>query len=95
MEPDYDGDFWADHDENCHGTIDTKEMREEYPDGFEWTCCHKLGSEPGCKSGRHQSNPEKSKRGKYESGSENDIGTSEDSESEEDEENERNEDDNE
>lgn len=53
MEPDYHGDFWADHDENCHGTIGTDEMRETFPDGFEWTCCDKLGSEAGYKSGRH------------------------------------------
>jgi hypothetical protein len=79
MEPDYDSDFWADHDERCHGIIDSDEMRDEFPDGFVWTCCDKLGSEPGCQVGRHQSNPEKSKKGRYESESE-DIGSSENSE---------------
>ena len=29
-----DEDFWTDHDEDCHGEIDTEEMREEYPEGF-------------------------------------------------------------
>jgi hypothetical protein len=71
MEPDYESYSWADHDEDCHGTIDTNEMREDFPDGFAWTCCDKLGSEPGCKRGRHQSNPEKSKKGMWESESEN------------------------
>lgn len=63
MEPDDESDFWADHDENCHGTIDSDWAREEYPDGFVWTCCDRLGTAPGCKRGRHQSNPEKSKKG--------------------------------
>lgn len=73
LEPDFDSDFWADHDENCHGLIDTDGMREMYPEGFVWTCCEKLGSEPGCHSGLHESNPEKSKRGRYESPSEDDA----------------------
>jgi hypothetical protein len=75
LEPDYDGDFWADHDERCHGTIDTDIMREDCPDGFIWDCCDKLGSEPGCRKGYHESNPDK-KCEYYESGSE-DNGTSE------------------
>lgn len=54
MEPDYDGDFWADHDERCHGTIDSDFCREEYPDGFIWTCCEKLGSEEGCREHPHK-----------------------------------------
>jgi hypothetical protein len=45
--PDYEGDFWTDHDENCHGVIDTDDMREEYPEGFIWTCCEKSGDEEG------------------------------------------------
>ncbi|KAK3935500.1 hypothetical protein QBC46DRAFT_358212 [Diplogelasinospora grovesii] len=68
MEPDYDADIWADHDEDCHGTIDSDEMREEYPEGFTWTCCEKIGTKRGCKLGFHQSNPEKSKKGCYENG---------------------------
>ncbi|KAK3291413.1 uncharacterized protein B0H64DRAFT_435768 [Chaetomium fimeti] len=75
LEPDYDGDFWADHDERCHGVIDTDRMREDFPDGFVWDCCEKLGSEPGCRRGYHESHPDKKYKG-YESESE-DIGTSE------------------
>lgn len=33
MEPDYEGDSWADHDEDCHGTINSNALRREYPDG--------------------------------------------------------------
>jgi hypothetical protein len=58
MEVDYEGDFWADHDEDCHGEIDTEEMREEFPEGFFWTCCRRAGDEPGCKLGVHQRVPE-------------------------------------
>ncbi|KAG8159973.1 hypothetical protein KVR01_010610 [Diaporthe batatas] len=50
---DDDDDFWADHDERCHGTIDTKEMREEYPEGFTWDCCDQVGTAPGCTKGHH------------------------------------------
>jgi hypothetical protein len=43
LDVDWDGDFWADHDEDCHGTIDSEELREEYPDGYRWSCCNMLG----------------------------------------------------
>lgn len=29
-------DEWPDHDERCHGPIDTKANRRDYPHGFEW-----------------------------------------------------------
>ncbi|EPE09533.1 caib baif family enzyme [Ophiostoma piceae UAMH 11346] len=46
---DWDGDVWADHDENCHGPIDTEEHRIEYPEGFLWDCCEEVnGDTPGC-----------------------------------------------
>ncbi|KAF4990068.1 hypothetical protein FGRMN_8687 [Fusarium graminum] len=56
-------DFWADHDEDCHGEIDTVEMREEMPDGFAWSCCGKLGGRKGCTKGRHEADTMRSKRG--------------------------------
>ena len=62
LELDYESDFWADEPEGYE--VDTPEMREESPDGFVWTCCEKLGSEPGCQLGRHESNPERSKKGR-------------------------------
>ncbi|KAH7371398.1 hypothetical protein BKA66DRAFT_469725 [Pyrenochaeta sp. MPI-SDFR-AT-0127] len=55
LEADSDGDFWADHDENVHGTIDSDFCREEYPEGFVWDCCDKLGNEEGCQVGPHDS----------------------------------------
>lgn len=48
-----DDDFWADHDEDCHGLIDTEEMREEFPEGFAWDCCNEVGTAPGCTKGHH------------------------------------------
>ncbi|KAM0197493.1 hypothetical protein ACHAPI_004958 [Fusarium lateritium] len=62
LEVDYDANIWADHDERCHGTIDSKDMREEHPEGFIWDCCEKPGNEIGCKLGRHEADPDKSRR---------------------------------
>ncbi|KAG8674850.1 hypothetical protein FPOAC2_00887 [Fusarium poae] len=62
LEADYDAHVWDDHDESCHGTIDSKEMRKEHPEGFTWTCCDKGGSEAGCKVGKHEADPLKSRR---------------------------------
>jgi hypothetical protein len=51
LEVDWDGDFWADHDENCHGPIDTNSNRRGMPEGFVWTCCDKPGDACGCEKG--------------------------------------------
>lgn len=54
MEPDYDSGFWADNDEDCHGPVDSKENREDYPEGFIWDCCEEKGNEStGCETGFH------------------------------------------
>lgn len=53
LEADMDGDFWADHDERCHGIIDSRELQEEYPEGYNWDCCGQENKTPGCKVGRH------------------------------------------
>ncbi|RBR23563.1 uncharacterized protein FIESC28_03745 [Fusarium coffeatum] len=63
LEVDDEGDFWADHDENCHGEIDTDDMREECPDGFIWDCCNELGGSKGCTAGKHMADPGRSQRG--------------------------------
>ncbi|RSL64935.1 hypothetical protein CEP54_004460 [Fusarium duplospermum] len=63
LEVDYDSPAWVDWDENCHGTIDTDEQREEHPDGFTWNCCDNAGSEPGCTTGKHEAHPSRSKKG--------------------------------
>ncbi|KAH7083770.1 hypothetical protein FB567DRAFT_446314 [Paraphoma chrysanthemicola] len=57
-EPDFDNDFWADHDDDCHGIIDS----EEYPEGYVWDCCQKRGDEVGCMVGRHRTGGEGMKR---------------------------------
>ncbi|CAH0037496.1 unnamed protein product [Clonostachys rhizophaga] len=60
MEVDDDNDFWADHDENIHGTIDSDWARKEYPGGFIWSCCEKNAEgAPGCTTGRHEADPQK------------------------------------
>ncbi|KAK8192840.1 uncharacterized protein BKA78DRAFT_367860 [Phyllosticta capitalensis] len=47
-------DFWADHDEDVHGTIDTDKMRENFPDGFVYSCCGESANANGCVYGRHE-----------------------------------------
>ncbi|VUC20451.1 unnamed protein product [Clonostachys rosea] len=60
MEVDEESDFWADHDEDTHGEIDSDEARKEYPGGFTWSCCEVTADgAPGCITGRHESDPEK------------------------------------
>ncbi|KAB5575651.1 hypothetical protein GE09DRAFT_1281479 [Coniochaeta sp. 2T2.1] len=55
LEVDDESDFWADHDEKCHGTIDTDEMRKAFPDGFIWDCCGESGDgKRGCEYARHE-----------------------------------------
>eukprot|EP00282_Hemiselmis_andersenii_P012079 CAMPEP_0114117398 /NCGR_PEP_ID=MMETSP0043_2-20121206/5012_1 /TAXON_ID=464988 /ORGANISM="Hemiselmis andersenii, Strain CCMP644" /LENGTH=184 /DNA_ID=CAMNT_0001209787 /DNA_START=31 /DNA_END=586 /DNA_ORIENTATION=+ len=40
-----DDDAWPDHDERCHGTIDSNSMRREFPENFIWSCCNTRGGE--------------------------------------------------
>ncbi|KAJ3958837.1 hypothetical protein N0V92_004591 [Colletotrichum tropicale] len=92
LEVDDEGDFWADHDEDCHGKIDTDEMREEFPDGFRWDCCGQTGDAEGCHRGAHRSDQLVSKDGvsvdQYESDEEEDDYNEDEDENEEDEEDE-------
>ncbi|KAL8803940.1 MAG: hypothetical protein Q9200_006025 [Gallowayella weberi] len=53
MEVDWDGGFWDDHDENCHGPIDDEDRRIEYPEGFIYDCCDRKGDSEGCETTRH------------------------------------------
>jgi len=55
LEVDEDGDAWADHDERCHGEIDSNACRRDCPEGFRWSCCEKLGNEVGCTDGEGES----------------------------------------
>ncbi|KZF22543.1 hypothetical protein L228DRAFT_238488 [Xylona heveae TC161] len=53
LEPDYD-DFFADHDENIHGDIDSDFCKEAYPEGYTWSCCDGEGIySEGCHKGKH------------------------------------------
>ncbi|KAF2502911.1 hypothetical protein BU16DRAFT_23224 [Lophium mytilinum] len=69
LEFDDEADTWIDWDEDTHGPMDTTEHREEYPDGFRWTCCDDPGDYEGCESGRHSTvrgePPQKRKRYEY------------------------------
>ncbi|KAF7547846.1 hypothetical protein G7046_g8877 [Stylonectria norvegica] len=99
LECDYDSPKWIDWDERCHGPEDSEENREAYPDGFTWTCCDKEGGSSGCAKGRHEANPDLSKKGKdeppttEESNDDDDVDDEEDEEDEEDEDDEESEDD--
>ncbi|KAG4443386.1 hypothetical protein IFR05_001175 [Cadophora sp. M221] len=50
----YDGDFWADHDDNCHGDPASFEDDSDFADGFMWSCCQNSGDHEGCKTTRHK-----------------------------------------
>ncbi|KAH8778072.1 hypothetical protein BGZ57DRAFT_347927 [Hyaloscypha finlandica] len=50
----HDDDFWADHDEDCHGDIDSFIDDFDYAEGFKWSCCDELGDNEGCKSTKHK-----------------------------------------
>ena len=44
-----DEDSFVDWDEDCHGLMDTRENRKEYPENFVWTCCGEyLTESEGC-----------------------------------------------
>ena len=48
LEFDYESSTWDDWDERCHGPRDTNSHRNEYPDGFRWSCCGEPGDAEGC-----------------------------------------------
>ncbi|KAF7586147.1 hypothetical protein BBP40_009402 [Aspergillus hancockii] len=58
--PDYD--FFVDHDEACHGVIDSDEMRKEYPEGFIYECCERNGEQEPCTTDWHREHEPEKKR---------------------------------
>ena len=60
-----DDEAFADHDENCHGPIDSSENREAYPEYFIYTCCDQNMLSEGCKTGRHVEEKVTYKRPRY------------------------------
>ena len=51
---DYESDFWADHDVDCHGPYESFEDDPDFAEGFIWDCCDKPGDDEGCKSTKHK-----------------------------------------
>lgn len=49
-----DDDFWADHDDQCHGDPYSFRDDEDYAEGFKWSCCDNLGGDEGCKTTKHK-----------------------------------------
>ncbi|KAH8425137.1 uncharacterized protein LDX57_002886 [Aspergillus melleus] len=46
-------DFFFDHDEDCHGPMDSDENRKEFPEAFIYECCKESGIDP-CTTGWHR-----------------------------------------
>ena len=53
-EVDYDADFWADHDEDCHGPMDSFGDDPDFAEGYVWSCYENNGDDEGCKSTKHK-----------------------------------------
>ncbi|TDZ16231.1 hypothetical protein Cob_v010925 [Colletotrichum orbiculare MAFF 240422] len=47
--------------------LDTESTRARHPEAFRWCCCFKKGNQPGCVGGRHESNPDWSRKGRGDS----------------------------
>ena len=62
-EPDYGADIWTDHDEDCHGRI--SDLEDEYPQGFIYSCCGRVGDAEGCRIGTHVEEKTSYKRARY------------------------------
>ncbi|EME80081.1 uncharacterized protein MYCFIDRAFT_77864, partial [Pseudocercospora fijiensis CIRAD86] len=48
------GDFWADHDSDCHGDPESFVDDPNMEEGFIWSCCEQSGSADGCVISKHQ-----------------------------------------
>jgi hypothetical protein len=59
---DVDEEYFADHDEDCHGPMDTEENRAQFPEGFIWDCCDENALSEGCETGQHISGGKFKKR---------------------------------
>ncbi|KAF2873490.1 hypothetical protein BDV95DRAFT_345113 [Massariosphaeria phaeospora] len=60
VELDHESSEWYDWDEGAHGECDTAETREQFPDGFVWTCCGRKSAQEGCRKSVHR--PDRAKR---------------------------------
>ncbi|KPI41995.1 uncharacterized protein AB675_5350 [Cyphellophora attinorum] len=41
-------DFWADHEEDHFGEIDSDDLKADLTEGYNWDCCDKNGRTEGC-----------------------------------------------
>lgn len=57
-----DEEKFADWDEDCHGPMDSKQNRDEYPENFLWSCCEADGMAEGCITGKHRATAASKKR---------------------------------
>ena len=60
-----DDEEFVDHDEDCHGPIDTSENREAYPECFIHTCCDQNMLSKECNTRKHVENQATYKRPRY------------------------------
>jgi hypothetical protein len=60
-EVDNASDFWDDHDEDCHGDMESFADDESYAEGFVWTCCGEYGEAEGCHSTAHKPSTKRSR----------------------------------
>ena len=65
LEVDYGADIWADHDERCHGRIDSPQNKVENPEGFNYRCCGEDGESAGCEIDKHVEKKSPSKKRRY------------------------------
>ncbi|KAL2756655.1 hypothetical protein ACRALDRAFT_1080818 [Sodiomyces alcalophilus JCM 7366] len=44
--------------------LDTESHREAFPAAFRWICCRVAADQAGCRRGRHEANPDRSRKGR-------------------------------
>lgn len=62
LDQDFDASIWGtlDWEDERDGPQDSEESREQFPDGFVWSCCQRRGdAEFGCKRGPHRNERER------------------------------------
>ncbi|CAG8981928.1 hypothetical protein HYALB_00013819 [Hymenoscyphus albidus] len=53
-EIDWDGDYWAYHDDRCHGDPYSFIDDPDYAEGFIYSCCEQLSDQSGCEQTRRE-----------------------------------------
>ena len=60
MKPNWD--MFVDWDEDCHGNIASSEIKAQYPENYNWSCCGRDGRSKGCKRVAHEPRSHKKPR---------------------------------